>query len=75
MSMNVGPNRSCRESQFCSDHGRTVSLQPHIINVYFILQSHSDTPSVMTVKWRGEQPCRVTLPGYFILRTLLREYR
>ena len=56
MSMNVGPNRSCRESQFCSDHGRTVSLQPHIINVDFILQSHSDTPSVMTAKWWGEQP-------------------
>ena len=48
--MNVGTNRSCRESQLCGDHGRTVSLQPHIVDGDFILQSHSDTPSVMTAK-------------------------
>ncbi len=50
VAVNVGTNRSCRESQLGGDHGRTVSLQPHIVDGDFILQSHSDTPSVMTAK-------------------------
>ena len=33
----------------------------HIVNGDFILQSHSDTPSIITAKCWGEQPCRVTL--------------
>ena len=48
--VNVGTNRSCRNSQLYGDHGRTVSLQPHIVDGDFILQSHSDTPFVMTAK-------------------------
>ena len=50
VAVNVGTNRSCRDSQLCGDHGRTVSLQPHIVDGDFILQSHGDTPSVMTAK-------------------------
>ena len=50
VAVDMGPDRSCRESQFRGNHGRTVSLQPHIVNGDFILQSHSDTPSVMTAK-------------------------
>ena len=48
--VDMGTNRSCRNSQFGGDHGRTVSLQPHIVDGDFILQSHGDTPSVMTAK-------------------------
>ena len=40
MSMNVGPNRAGGQTQLGGDHGRTVSLQPHIVNGDFILQSH-----------------------------------
>ena len=50
IAMNMGTNRSGRQSQHCGNHGRTVSLQPHIINGDFILQSHSDTPSILAVK-------------------------
>ena len=75
IAMNVGSDSSGRQTQFRGDHGRTVSLQPHIVDGDFILQSHGDTPSVMTAKWWGEQPGRITLPGWFILRFPLREYR
>lgn len=51
----MGSDRTRRQSQFCGNHGRTVSLKPHIVDGDFILQSHSDTPSVMTAKWWGEQ--------------------
>ena len=54
VAVNMGTNRSCRDSQLCGDHGRTVSLQPHIVDGDFLLQSHSDTPSVMTAKWWEE---------------------
>ena len=50
VAVNVGSDRACRQTQLCGDHGRTVSLQPHIVDGDFILQSHSDTPSVMTAK-------------------------
>ena len=50
VAVDMGTNRSCRNSQFGGDHGRTVSLQPHIVDGDFILQSHGDTPSVMTAK-------------------------
>ena len=48
--VNVGSDRSGGQPQLCGDHGRTVSLQPHIVDGDFILQSHGDTPSVMTAK-------------------------
>jgi len=48
--VNVGSDRSGGQTKPCGDHGRTVSLQPHIVDGDFILQSHSDTPSVMTAK-------------------------
>ena len=66
VAVNVGPNRSSRQSQFCGDHGRTVSLQPHIVNSDFILQSHSDTPSVITAKVVGEQPKEPLSPNSVI---------
>ena len=50
VAVDMGTNRSCRNSQLGGDHGRTVSLQPHIVDGDFILQSHGDTPSVMTAK-------------------------
>ena len=75
VAMDVGTNGAGAKAKLGSNLGRTVSLQPHIVNGDLILQFHSDTPSVITAKCWGEQPCRVTLPGYFILRTLLREYR
>lgn len=50
VSVDMGPDRSCRESQLRGNHGRTVPLQPHIVDGDFFLQSHSDTPSVMTAK-------------------------
>ena len=50
VAVDMGTNRSCRDSQLGGDHGRTVSLQPHIVDGDFILQSHGDTPSVMTAK-------------------------
>ena len=75
MAVDMGPDRSRREAQLGGDHGRTVSLQPHIVDGDFILQSHSDTPSVMTAKLWGEQPQRTTLPGWIILRLPLRECR
>ena len=50
VAVDMGTNRSGGQSQCCSNHGRTVSLQPHIVDSDFILQSHSDTPSVMTAK-------------------------
>ena len=74
MAMDMGSDRSGRQSQLCGDHGRTVSLQPHIVNSDFILQSHSDTPSVMTAKWWGERLQQATLPGWIKCWALLREY-
>ena len=50
VAVDMGSDRSCGQSKFCGDHGRTVSLQPHIVDGDFILQSHGDTPSVMTAK-------------------------
>ena len=50
VAVNVGSDRACGQTQLCGDHGRTVSLQPHIVDSDFVLQSHSDTPSVMTAK-------------------------
>lgn len=50
VAVNVGSDRSGGQPQLCGDHGRTVSLQPHIVDGDFILQSHGDTPSVMTAK-------------------------
>ena len=50
VAVDMGSDRSRGQSKFCSDHGRTVSLQPHIVDGDFILQSHGDTPSVMTAK-------------------------
>lgn len=66
MPMNMGSDRSSRQSQFCGNHGRTVSLQPHIVNSDFILQSHSDTPSVITAKVVGEQPKEPLSPNSVI---------
>jgi len=54
VAVDMGSDRTRGQSQFCGNHGRTVSLQPHIVDGDFILQSHSDTPSVMTAKWWGE---------------------
>ena len=51
--MDMGSDRSGGQAQCCGNHGRTVSLQPHIVDGDFILQSHSDTPSVMTAKVMG----------------------
>ena len=48
--VNVGSDRSGGQTQFGGDHGRTVSLQPHIVDGDFILQSHGNTPSAMTAK-------------------------
>ena len=59
VAVDMGSDRSRRQTQLCGNHGRTVSLQPHIVNGDFILQSHSDTPSVMTAKVVG----RATLVG------------
>ena len=50
VAVNVGSDRSGGQTKLGGDHGRTVSLQPHIVDGDFILQSHSDTPSVMTAK-------------------------
>ena len=60
VAMDMGTNCPGRQSQFGGDHGRTVSLQPHIVDGDFILQSHSDTPSVMTAKVVG----RAALVGH-----------
>ena len=54
VAVDMGSDSARRKAQFCGDHGRTVSLQPHIVDGDFILQSHGDTPSVMTAKWWGE---------------------
>ena len=56
VAMDVRTHRSFGQTKSCGDHGRTVSLQPHIVDGDFILQSHSDTPSVMTATLWGEQP-------------------
>ena len=56
VAVNVRTHRSFGQTKSCGDHGRTVSLQPHIVDGDFILQSHSDTPSVMTATLWGEQP-------------------
>ena len=50
VAVDMGTNGAGRQTQLGSDHRRTVSLQPHIVDGDFILQSHSDTPSVMTAK-------------------------
>lgn len=50
VAVNVRSDRTCGQTQLCGDHGRTVPLQPHIVDGDFILQSHGDTPSVMTAK-------------------------
>ena len=50
VAVDMGSDRSRRQTQFCGDHGRTVSLQSHIVDGDFVLQSHGDTPSVMTAK-------------------------
>ena len=54
VAVDMGSDRFRRQTQFCGDHGRTVPLQPHIVDGDFILQSHGDTPSVMTANNRGE---------------------
>ena len=56
MAMDMGSDRSGRQSQCCGNHGRTVSLQPHIVDGDFILQSHGDTPSVIAAdkKWEDD---------------------
>ena len=54
VAMDVRTHRSFGQAQSCGNNGRTVSLQSHIVDGDFILQSHSDTPSVMTAKWWGE---------------------
>ena len=56
MAMDMGSDRSGRQSQLCGDHGRTVSLQPHIVDSDFVLQSHGDTPSVIAAdkKWEDD---------------------
>jgi len=46
VAVDVGTNGAGRQAQLGSDHGRTVSIQPHIVNGDLILQFHSDTPSV-----------------------------
>ena len=46
VAVDVGSYSAGRESQLGGDFGRTVSLQPHIVNGNLILQFHSDTPSV-----------------------------
>ena len=46
VAMDVGSYSAGRKSQLGSDLGRTVSLQPHIVNGDLILQFHNDTPSV-----------------------------
>ena len=71
----MGPDRSRRESQFRGDHGRTVSLQPHIVDGDFVLLSHSDTPSVMTAKVVGRATLQDHSPQRIILRFLRRECR
>ena len=48
ITMNMGSDCTCRQTQLCGNHGRSVSLQPHIVDSDLILQSHCDTPSVMT---------------------------
>ena len=60
VAMDVRTHRSFGQTQSCGNHGRTVSLQPHIVDSDFILQSHSDTPSVMTAKVVG----RAALVGH-----------
>ena len=75
ITMNMGSDSSGRQTQFRGDHGRTVSLQPHIVDSDFVLQSHSDTPSVMTAKVMGRAAMKTTLPGKVILRIPLRECR
>ena len=56
VAVDMGSDRTGGQTQLCGNHGRTVPLQPHIVDGDFILQSHSDTPSVMTAKLWGEQP-------------------
>ena len=50
MAVDVGPYGAGTQAKLSSDLGRTVSLQPHIVNGDLILQFHSDTPSVLTAK-------------------------
>ena len=50
VAVDVRTNGAGRQTQLSSDLGRTVSLQPHIVNGDLILQFHSDTPSVLTAK-------------------------
>ena len=46
VAVDVRTNGAGRQAQLSCDLGRTVSLQPHIVNGDLILQFHSDTPSV-----------------------------
>ena len=46
VAVDVGTNGAGRQTQLGGNHGRIVSLQPHIVNGDLILQFHSDTPSV-----------------------------
>ena len=46
VAMDAGTDGAGVKAKFGSNHGRTVSLQPHIVNGDLILQFHSDTPSV-----------------------------
>jgi hypothetical protein len=50
VAVDVRTNGAGRQAQLSCDLGRTVSLQPHIVNSDLILQFHSDTPSVLTAK-------------------------
>jgi len=51
--MDVGSYGALGKSQFRGNHGRTVSLQPHIVNGVFVLQFHSDIPFVITADKKG----------------------
>ena len=46
VAVDVGPYGAGTQAKLSGDLGRTVSLQPHIVNGDLILQFHSDTPSL-----------------------------
>lgn len=74
MAMDMGPNGTLRQSQRGGDHGRTVSLQPHIVDGDFVLQSHEKR------SFRYDRRGRATRyeppsPDWIILRRLPQECR